>query len=35
MMAASVVMMAPILLLFFFGQRYFLKSIALTGLAGR
>lgn len=35
MMAAAVMMMAPILALFFLGQRYFLKSIALTGLAGR
>lgn len=35
MMAASVVMMLPVLVIFFLGQRYFLKSIALTGLAGR
>lgn len=35
LMAASVVMIVPILALFFFTQRYFLQGIALTGLAGR
>ncbi len=31
-MAAAVVVMIPIVLLFFFAQRYFVKGIALTGL---
>ncbi|MCL4544873.1 MAG: carbohydrate ABC transporter permease [Chloroflexi bacterium] len=35
LMAASVVMILPILVLFLFCQRYFLRGIALTGLAGR
>ncbi|MCL4541444.1 MAG: carbohydrate ABC transporter permease [Chloroflexi bacterium] len=35
LMAASVVMILPIIALFFFTQRYFLQGIALTGLAGR
>lgn len=35
LMAASVAMIAPILVMFFFCQRYFLRGIALTGLAGR
>lgn len=35
LMAASMVMILPIMALFFFTQRYFLQGIALTGLAGR
>lgn len=35
LMAASMVMILPIMVLFFFTQRYFLQGIALTGLAGR
>jgi len=33
-MAAATVMILPILLLFFFAQRYFIEGIALTGLKG-
>jgi ABC-type glycerol-3-phosphate transport system permease component len=32
LMAASVMIVAPIILIFLFGQRYFIKSIVLTGL---
>lgn len=32
LMAASVVIVAPIVAIFLFGQRYFIKSIVLTGL---
>jgi multiple sugar transport system permease protein len=35
MMAASTVTVIPILLLFFFAQRYFMKGIVMTGMAGR
>ncbi|MCL4508850.1 MAG: carbohydrate ABC transporter permease [Chloroflexi bacterium] len=35
MMAASVMMILPMILLFFFAQRYFIQGIQLTGLAGR
>jgi ABC-type glycerol-3-phosphate transport system permease component len=35
MMAASAVIIAPVLLLFFVCQRYFIRGIHLTGLAGR
>ena len=31
-MAASVLIVAPIIVIFLFGQRYFIKSIVLTGL---
>jgi len=31
-MAASVVVMLPILAVFFVGQRFFLQSVSLTGL---
>ena len=34
MMAVSTLMIVPVLLLFFFGQRYFVQGIALTGLKG-
>ncbi len=35
MMAASMVMSLPIIVLFFAAQRYFIRGIALTGLTGR
>ena len=35
LMAAAVVMLVPILILFFSAQRYFIRGIALTGLGGR
>ena len=35
LMASSVVMLVPVLLLFFGAQRYFIRGIALTGLTGR
>lgn len=34
-MAASMVSIAPVMVLFFVAQRYFIRGIALTGLAGR
>lgn len=34
-MAAAVVMTIPVILLFFFAQRYFMRGIVTTGLAGR
>ncbi len=34
-MAASMVAILPVLILFFVAQRYFVRGIALTGLAGR
>jgi len=34
LMAASTLMMLPVMLLFFFLQRYFIEGIALTGLKG-
>ena len=34
MMAVSTLMIVPVLLLFFFGQRYFVQGIALTGMKG-
>jgi multiple sugar transport system permease protein len=33
-MAAVVVVMLPILLVFFFAQRYFVRGITFTGLKG-
>jgi multiple sugar transport system permease protein len=33
-MAASVIMVLPVALLFFFLQRYFIEGITLTGLKG-
>ena len=35
MMAAAVVMLLPVLILFFSAQRYFIRGIALTGLTGK
>ena len=35
MMAAATIMIAPVLVVFFFSQRHFVKSIALSGLGGR
>lgn len=35
MMAASAAMIAPVLVLFFFAQRYFMRGIVTTGFAGR
>ena len=35
LMASSVVMLVPILILFFSAQKYFVRGIALTGLTGR
>lgn len=35
LMASGVVMLIPILALFFSAQKYFVRGIALTGLAGR
>jgi len=34
LMAASNAMIAPIILLFFFAQRYFVEGIVLSGLKG-
>lgn len=34
-MAASMFIVVPVLLVFFFAQRYFIRGIQLTGLAGR
>jgi len=34
-MAASLVMLLPVVVLFLFTQRYFVRGIAVTGLAGR
>jgi len=34
-MAASVIMTAPVIIVFFFGQEYFVQGIVTTGLAGR
>jgi multiple sugar transport system permease protein len=33
-MAASMAMVAPIIVLFFLGQRYFIEGITLTGIKG-
>lgn len=35
LMAASVMVLLPILILFFFTQRYFIEGVSLTGLGGR
>jgi multiple sugar transport system permease protein len=32
MMAASVIVMLPVLILFFVGQRYFIQGVVFTGL---
>ncbi|HVU70268.1 MAG TPA: hypothetical protein VHD63_24280 [Ktedonobacteraceae bacterium] len=34
-MAASTLTVAPLILIFFFAQRYFIKGIALSGMGGR
>ncbi len=34
MMAASTIVLLPILIMFFFGQRYFIEGVATTGLKG-
>jgi len=34
-MAFSVMTMMPVLLLFFFAQRYFIEGVTLSGLGGR
>jgi multiple sugar transport system permease protein len=34
-MAASMVSIAPLIVLFFIAQRYFVQGIALTGIGGR
>jgi multiple sugar transport system permease protein len=33
-MAASTAMIAPVIILFFFAQRYFIQGIVLSGLKG-
>ena len=35
LMAGSVIALVPVLLVFIFAQRYFIKGIAMTGLGGR
>ena len=35
MMAASTMMLLPVLVVFFSAQKYFVRGVALTGLAGR
>ncbi len=35
MLAASVAAIIPVLLVFFFAQRYFVKGIVMSGIAGR
>jgi multiple sugar transport system permease protein len=35
LMAASVVMLVPIILVFFLAQKAFVEGISLTGLTGR
>ena len=34
LMAASLMVMVPVLVVFMFGQRYFVKGIVLSGLKG-
>ncbi len=34
MMAVSLIVLLPVLLVFFFGQRLFVQGIALTGIKG-
>jgi len=34
LMAASTLMVSPVVLLFFFAQRYFIEGVTLTGLKG-
>jgi len=35
LMAVAVVMTLPIVALFFFAQRFFMRGIAMTGITGR
>ncbi len=35
MMAASLVVMIPVLAIFIFGQRYFIEGVSLSGMGGR
>jgi len=35
MMAASTVVVLPVIAMFFFAQKYFVEGVALTGLSGR
>jgi multiple sugar transport system permease protein len=35
LMAASTLVVLPIIVLFFFTQRYFIEGVSLTGLGGR
>lgn len=35
LMAGSVIALVPVLLVFIFAQRYFIRGIAMTGLGGR
>ncbi len=35
LMAASTVMLIPVLIVFFIAQRYFIRGIVTSGLAGR
>jgi multiple sugar transport system permease protein len=34
-MAASMFLVIPVIVLFFFGQRYFIRGVVMTGIAGR
>lgn len=34
-MAASMFLVIPVILIFFFGQRYFIKGVTMTGISGR
>ncbi|MCB0113808.1 MAG: carbohydrate ABC transporter permease, partial [Caldilineaceae bacterium] len=34
-MAASMFLVVPIMILFFFGQRYFIRGVVMTGIQGR
>ena len=34
-LAASVVMLLPVFFIYFSAQRYFIRGVALTGIAGR
>jgi len=34
LMAASVVVIAPLIILFFLAQKYFIQGVTLTGLKG-
>jgi multiple sugar transport system permease protein len=34
LMAASLMMMLPVIAIFFFAQRYFLRGVTLTGMKG-